>query len=222
MDIFQSVVHVGEGALHSLGEASIADEGTDTTSPTREGWHGQHVGSSVPMLPPSTLQIHPHRPLWVCRVWSTPVTPPSLCIPANALHGGTRGGTQETEARGRPARRGEAVGKGLHGADAQPPGASSPRLLLPLLCPAVPRSTREQWQFPGPATKRRHFQPPLGSIRSLPARALTGGKRRPAGRRRRAPGAGSASAGPASGTCGPRSSRSSGSSRSSIPPAARG
>lgn len=62
VDVVQSVVHIGEGALHSLGEADVADEGTDTTSSTREGWQGKHVGSSVPMLPPSTLQIHPHRP----------------------------------------------------------------------------------------------------------------------------------------------------------------
>lgn len=83
-------------------------------------------------------------------------------------------------------------------------------------------SSCEQWQLPGTAAKHRPFHPPSGPIRSLPASALTGGEQRPAGRRPRAPGAGSPSAGPASGTCGPRSSRSSGSSRSSIPPGAQG
>lgn len=62
MDVVQSVVRIGEDALHSLREAGIADEGTDNTSPAREGWQGQHVGSSVPVLPPSIPQILPHRP----------------------------------------------------------------------------------------------------------------------------------------------------------------
>lgn len=58
VDIVQGVVDIGEGTTHSLGEAGVADESTDITSPTREGQQGQ---SSVLMLLPRTLQIHPHQ-----------------------------------------------------------------------------------------------------------------------------------------------------------------
>jgi len=219
VDIVQGVVDVGEGASHSLGEAGVADEGADITSPAREGRQGQHTGRSVPMLPTRTLRIHPHRPQA-----AVPPLPehPSEC-PAHsqgtreAGHGKLRHGGTQCLARLQSCQEGSA-----------PCQRAAPRGQLPTATASSPLSRRagicscEQWQLPGMAAKRRRFHPPSGPSRSLPASALTGGEQRPAGRRPRAPGAGSPSAGPASGTCGPRSSRSSGSSRSSIPPVARG
>lgn len=130
MDVVQSVVRIGEDALHSLREAGIADEGTDNTSPAREGWQGQHVGSSVPVLPP---QHPPNPPPQTRRVWSTPVTPASSASQQVPCTEGADG--RETEARGSPVRRGAAVGKDLHGA---PP----PRGRLPTTAASSPLSRR--------------------------------------------------------------------------------
>lgn len=54
VDVVEGGVDVGEGTAHSLGEASVADEGTNITSPTREGWQGQCVGSSALTVPPGS------------------------------------------------------------------------------------------------------------------------------------------------------------------------
>lgn len=113
-------------------------------------------------------------------------------------------------AQPRPSRRGEAEARGapLRGCrEGLCPTGPLPhrRRFLSFVPPRRSRSCKE-WQLPGEAFPA--------------AAALTAGAPTAAAQRRTAPGVGCASAGPVSGTRVPRSARSSGSSRSSIPPAA--